>query len=69
MHYLIGFAVARCFSRIEASSFVRVTVMCTKNNPSNCWDTLKAVIPQHKNEIRFNVMVTKVEKNHSIAHG
>lgn len=29
----------------------------------NCWQSLKPLQPQHKDETRLSAMVTKVEKN------
>lgn len=45
------------------------TVRCSKRNPSNCWDMLRPVAPQHSDEIGADVMVTKVEKSDWMAQG
>lgn len=42
--------------------------MCIENL-FNCWNTLKIVILQHKDETNLSVNVTKVEKNNYMAYG
>ena len=45
------------------------TEMCPKRNPSNCWNTLKPMMPQRRDETSPDVMAAKAERNHGMAHG
>lgn len=38
-------------------------------NLFNCWESVKVIILQRKDEISLNVNVTKVEKNNYMAYG
>ena len=43
--------------------------MCSQRNLSNCWEILKLILLQHKDETSLSVNVAKAERKYKMRYG